>query len=88
MAKYSGWRWDKPSLVVLLKLIYFKKTSINFARIFIRDKKSPGLPGDNFFSYRALIISKSSLADFSGPSVSIPSTPSWVLIWPTFLLFS
>lgn len=38
---------------------------------------------NSFFSlnfYRAFIISKSSLADFSGPSVSIPETPSWVFI--------
>ncbi len=34
----------------------------------------------HLYIYKDFIISKSSLADFSGPSDSIPFTPSWVLI--------
>ena len=55
-----------------------------------KDKNSPTifLLARGVYFYRDLIISKSSLADFFGPSLSILSMASWVLIVPTFILFS
>ena len=56
-----------------------------------RQKKFPQpyfLLARGVYFYRDFIISKSSLADFFGPSLSILSMASWVLIVPTFILFS
>ncbi len=53
------------------------------------DRKTPSTRDYNVLGvlyYKLLIISKSSRADFFGPSVSILAMASWVLIVPTLIL--